>query len=45
VQMSPAERALLGTQLDNTFRVVFGTIAVITAIGALLAGTIPQPEL
>jgi len=44
MQMSPAERALLGTQLDHTFRVVFSTIAVMTGIGALLAGTIPKPQ-
>jgi EmrB/QacA subfamily drug resistance transporter len=43
-QLSPAQRHLLAAHLDAAYRVVFLVIAGISAIGALLARTIPKPD-
>ena len=39
-----AERATIGEALGHTFRIVFFSIAGVTAIGALLATTVPKPR-
>jgi hypothetical protein len=43
-QLSAAQRDLLATHLDAAYRVVFLIMAGVTAIGALLARTIPKPD-
>lgn len=43
-QVSADQRAAVGALLDRTFRVVFFCIAAITAIGALIATTVPKPK-
>jgi MFS family permease len=43
-QLSADQRAALATHLDRAYRVVFLIIAGITAIGTLLARTIPKPD-
>ncbi len=43
-QLSSAERTAIATQLDHTFRVVFFSIAAMTATGALIATTVPKPK-
>jgi EmrB/QacA subfamily drug resistance transporter len=43
--LSASARAAISAQLDHTFRVVFLSIAVITALGAILATTVPKPKL
>jgi len=42
-QLSTTQRASIGAQLDQTFRLVFFGIAVITGIGAIVATTVPKP--
>ena len=42
--LSAAERATIGEHLGHTFRIVFFSIAGVTAIGALLATTVPKPK-
>jgi MFS family permease len=42
-QLSTAQRAAISAQLDQTFRIVFFGIAVITGIGAVVAATVPKP--
>ena len=44
-RLSPEQRTGLSGQLDHAFRVVFAMIAVMTALGAAVAATIPTPEL
>jgi len=43
-QLSAAERTTIGEHLGHTFRIVFFSIAGVTAIGALLATTVPKPK-
>ena len=43
-QMSPAERATMGARFDHAYRIVFGLLAGVTLVGALLARTIPRPD-
>ncbi|HEY2818282.1 MAG TPA: MFS transporter [Casimicrobiaceae bacterium] len=43
-QLSADERAALAGQLDHAFRIVFFSIAAITAIGTLIATTVPKPK-
>jgi len=43
-QMSPAERATMGARFDHAYRIVFGLLAGVTFVGALLARTIPRPD-
>jgi MFS family permease len=43
-QMSQAERATMGARFDHAYRVVFGLLAGVTLIGALVARTIPRPD-
>lgn len=43
-QMSGAERATMGARFDHAYRIVFGLLAGVTLIGALLARTIPRPD-
>jgi MFS family permease len=43
-QLSVADRAAVSAELDHTFRLVFFGIAVITALGAMVAATVPKPE-
>jgi len=42
-QLSTTQRASISAQLDQTFRLVFFGIAVITGIGAIVATTVPKP--
>jgi EmrB/QacA subfamily drug resistance transporter len=42
--LSPNERAALVADLDHAYRVVFLVIAGVTAVGALIARTIPPPD-
>ena len=42
-QLSMAQRASISAQLDQTFRLVFFGIAMITGIGAIVAATVPKP--
>jgi EmrB/QacA subfamily drug resistance transporter len=44
-QLSAANRNAIVALLDRTFRIVFFGIATITAIGALVATTVPKPRL
>lgn len=44
-QLPAVDRASISEQLDRAFRVVFFSIAGITAIGALIAATVPKPKL
>ena len=41
---STDERSALAAHLDGAYRIVFIVIASITALGALLARTIPKPD-
>ncbi|HZQ62163.1 MAG TPA: MFS transporter [Casimicrobiaceae bacterium] len=43
--LAPAERNALSAQLDHAFRLVFGLIATMAAIGALAALRVPKPSL
>jgi EmrB/QacA subfamily drug resistance transporter len=43
-RLSAAERATIGQHLGHTFRIAFFSIAGVTAIGALLAVTVPKPK-
>jgi hypothetical protein len=43
-QMSQAERATMGARFDHAYRIVFGLLAGVTLIGALLARTVPRPD-
>ena len=43
-QLSASEQALLTAQLDKAYRVIFLAIAALTALGAMLARTIPEPQ-
>lgn len=43
-QLSAADRTLIGEQLDRAFRLVFFSTAGFTAIGALVAATVPKPK-
>jgi MFS family permease len=43
-QMSQAERATMGARFDHAYRIVFGLLAGVTLVGALLARTIPRPD-
>jgi MFS family permease len=43
-QMSQAERATMGARFDHAYRIVFGVLAGLTLVGALLARTIPRPD-
>jgi len=43
-QLSTTQRASISAQLDQTFRLVFFGIAVITGIGAIVATTVPKPR-
>ena len=42
--LSDADKTAIGALLDRTFRVVFLSIAAITAIGALVSSTVPKPR-
>jgi len=43
--LPPAQRAAMAARLDDAFRAVFGSIAVLAAIGALLAASVPRRRL
>ena len=43
-QLSAVDRAAIADRLDHTFRIVFFSIASITALGALIATTVPKPK-
>src|SRR5437763_6323676 len=43
-QLSSVDRAAIADRLDHTFRIVFFSIASITALGALMATTVPKPK-
>jgi hypothetical protein len=43
-QLSTVERATISAQLDQTFRLVFFGVAVITGIGAIVATTVPKTK-
>jgi EmrB/QacA subfamily drug resistance transporter len=43
-QLSATQREALATHLDHAYRAVFLVIAGITAVGTLLARTIPKPD-
>ena len=43
-RMSPADRDALGAQIGHAYRSMFLVIAVFTALGALIAQTIPKPD-
>jgi EmrB/QacA subfamily drug resistance transporter len=43
-QLSPADRASIGEHLGYTFRIVFFSIAIVTATGVLIARTVPKPK-
>jgi EmrB/QacA subfamily drug resistance transporter len=43
-QLSAAERAAIGEHLGQTFRIAFFSMAGVTAIGALIATTVPKPR-
>lgn len=43
-QMSPADRATMGARFDHAYRIVFGLLAGVTIIAAMLARTIPRPD-
>jgi MFS family permease len=43
-RLSEGERATLTTSLDKAYRVIFVVIAGITALGTLVARTIPGPD-
>jgi len=43
-QLSAADRAAIADQLDHSFSIAFFSIAAITAIGTLLATTVPKPR-
>jgi len=42
--LSEGERAKLATSLDRAYRVIFVVIASVTALGTLVARTIPAPD-
>jgi EmrB/QacA subfamily drug resistance transporter len=44
-QLATDQRVAVGALLDRTFRIVFFSVAVIAAIGALVATTVPKPKL
>ena len=43
-RLSADQRAALATHLDAAYRIAFAVLALITAVGALLAGTVPKPD-
>jgi EmrB/QacA subfamily drug resistance transporter len=43
-QISQVERATMGIRFDHAYRIVFGLLAGVTLVGALLARTIPRPD-
>ncbi len=43
--LAPADRLAFAGRLDQAFRLVFAISAAMAAIGAMLASTIPRPEL
>jgi hypothetical protein len=43
-RLSEIERATLTTSLDRAYRIIFVVIAGITALGTLVARTIPAPD-
>ena len=43
-RLSAMDRLAIAAQLDRTFRIVFLSIAAITALGALVATTVPKPK-
>ena len=43
-QLSAVDRAAIADRLDHTFRIVFFSIASITALGAQIATTVPKPK-
>jgi EmrB/QacA subfamily drug resistance transporter len=43
-QMSPVDRAIMGARFDHAYRIVFGLLAGVTIIGAMVARTIPRPD-
>jgi predicted LPLAT superfamily acyltransferase len=43
-QLSAEDRLAIASQLDQTFRIVFLSIAAVTGVGALIATTVPKPK-
>jgi hypothetical protein len=43
--LSAANRASIAADLDHTFRIVFFSIAIVTAAGVAIATTVPKPKL
>ena len=43
-QLTQADRAAIGEHLGHTFRIVFFSIALVTATGAMIATTVPKPR-
>lgn len=43
-RLSESERATLSTSLGHAYRIIFMVIACMTAIGAVIARTIPRPD-
>jgi hypothetical protein len=43
-QLSVNDRTAIAGHLDHAFRIVFFSIAAITAIGTLIATTVPKPK-
>jgi len=43
-KLTAAERTFVAAQLDETFRVVFAVLAGFTALGAIVAWTVPEVD-
>jgi MFS family permease len=43
-RLSDTERTTMGDRFDHAYRMVFGLLAGVTIVGALLARTIPHPD-
>ena len=43
-RLSAQQRGLLAAHLDAAYRMVFAMLALITAVGTLLASTVPKPD-
>jgi EmrB/QacA subfamily drug resistance transporter len=43
-RLSAGQRGLLAAHLDAAYRIVFGVLALITAVGTFLAGTVPKAD-
>jgi hypothetical protein len=43
-RLSADQRAAFAAQLDAAYRIAFAVLALITAVGVVLAGTIPKPD-